>query len=169
MHISGTRTNKEYTTGDNGVNAPQANGQISNLKRSTRKNKKGLLYGILSKKQKKRCQRGSMRKRTSKKQSQIRKYFEPATAQDSADDTAEETEEEQDAPYLSPTTIQQTRTNAANVSSNTIQSQGGDTIEPNVNNTFCVLSNNVNGFNTNNESTELIDKLTILKELKISA
>jgi hypothetical protein len=53
-----------------------------------------------------------------------------------------------------------------NLSSDTIQIRGGDTIEPNVNNTFCILSNNLNGFNTNNEGNELIGKLTIIKELK---
>eukprot|EP00957_Ditylum_brightwellii_P056026 4246147-Ditylum_brightwellii.AAC.1 len=40
------------------------------------------------------------------------------------------------------------------------------TIESNI---FCLLTNNVNGFNTINEGDKLLEELTILKELKVSA
>eukprot|EP00957_Ditylum_brightwellii_P070000 5316931-Ditylum_brightwellii.AAC.1 len=93
MSIGDTRTSKEYTNRVNRDIVQQADGQKSTIQQSTCKNKKGLLYNILSKKQKKHSQHGSTRKRASKKQSQIRQHFEPATAHNSAEDTAEETEE----------------------------------------------------------------------------
>eukprot|EP00957_Ditylum_brightwellii_P080652 6134163-Ditylum_brightwellii.AAC.1 len=70
---------------------------------------------------------------------------------------------EQNAP------IPTTQVNSATIAPENISSRGSDRIELNINNTFRILTNNVNGFNTINEGGELLDELTIIKELNFSA
>eukprot|EP00957_Ditylum_brightwellii_P046841 3555215-Ditylum_brightwellii.AAC.1 len=70
---------------------------------------------------------------------------------------------EQNAP------ITTTQGNSATIAPENISSRGSNRIDLNINNTFRILANNVNGFNTNNEDEELLDELSILKEQKFSA
>eukprot|EP00957_Ditylum_brightwellii_P116167 8861516-Ditylum_brightwellii.AAC.1 len=90
----GARTSPGPTNGVNREEIHHVDGAAGNLKHSTRKGKKGLLYDIISKKKPKRRQRGSTKKRASTRRCQIRQYFEPTTAPACELDTEEETEEE---------------------------------------------------------------------------
>ena len=100
------------------------------------------------------------------RQGRIRQYFQPPCKPADESDTAEETEEEPEVLSIHDTTIQNnTNQNTQIFTPKPLQSRGGDKIDLNATNTFHLLTNNVNGFNTFSEGNEFLDKLTILKEL----
>eukprot|EP00957_Ditylum_brightwellii_P085890 6534119-Ditylum_brightwellii.AAC.1 len=106
--------------------------------------------------------------------------MEPVIQYDSTSETEDETEEktEEEETFMTSTINILTEQNAPTLTSQgnpastapgTISSRGGNRIELNIINTFRILTNNLNGFNTINDGRELLDELTILKELKFLA
>eukprot|EP00957_Ditylum_brightwellii_P065607 4975704-Ditylum_brightwellii.AAC.1 len=139
----GAETSPGPTNGVNGEEFHRVDGVTSNLKRSTQKEKKGLLYDIIPKKKRKRQPRGSTKKRASSRQYRIRQYFKPTTTPACELDTEEETDKELEVPRIHDTTIQNnTKSNTSIFTPESLQSRGWDKIDINATNMFRLLTNN---------------------------
>ena len=141
---------------------------------STRK-KCGLLYEIIAKKKKKQTRKRIEKRK--KHSNTIRKYL---LQNDFHDDLPTEEGSDDSTIGSVQTTTADTQlldeSNEAYLRAQNgfpikgITCRGGDNVDiTDLSSTFCFLSNNINGFVMKNEGGELLEELTVLKEMQVSA
>jgi hypothetical protein len=177
MPLSASCAGKDIRQGITG-NGDQGHTSVrkhDTTKKSSTRKKYSLLYDIIAKKKKKRT-----RKRTEKRKKRSKTIRQYLQQNDLHDETPTEEESDDDTTgserITDADTLMLDESNEAYLRAQNgfpiegITCRGGDNVVINdLRSTFRFLSNNINGFVMKNEGGELLEELTVLKELQASA